>query len=125
MREFVRQIAQGYFAQLVTVLAVGAILFSLNWQLALITLIPAPFVIYSGWRFWKRIYPRYYRVWDANSKLHSALNTILSGIRVVKAFGQENREQKRFGRSSGYVRDSFRGVEYTVSAFNPGMGLLF
>jgi ATP-binding cassette subfamily B protein len=75
--------------------------------------------------FWKRIYPRYYRVWDANSKLHGVLNTILSGIRVVKAFGQEGRERNRFGRSAGYVRDSFRGVEYTVAAFNPAIGVLF
>jgi ATP-binding cassette subfamily B protein len=53
------------------------------------------------------------------------LNTILSGIRVVKAFGQEPREQRRFGRSSSYVRDSFRGIEYTVARFNPTIGLIF
>jgi len=82
-------------------------------------------VILAARFFWKRIYPRYYRVWDANSKLHGTLNTILSGIRVVKAFGQETHEQNRFGRSSAYIRDSSRGVEYTVSAFNPSIGLVF
>jgi ATP-binding cassette subfamily B protein len=122
---FVQQLTNGFLAQIFTVFAVGAVLFTLSWKLAIFTLLPAPLVMLAAIFFWKRIYPRYYRVWDANSKLHSALNTILSGIRVVKAFGQENREQNRFGRSSGYVRDSFRGVEYTVSAFNPGMGLLF
>ena len=120
---FVQQLTNGFLAQIFTVFAVGAVLFTLNWKLAVFTLLPAPLVMLAAVFFWKRIYPRYYRVWDANSKLHSALNTILSGIRVVKAFGQENREQNRFGRSSSYVRDSFRGVEYTVSAFNPGMGL--
>jgi ATP-binding cassette subfamily B protein len=122
---FVQQLTTGFFSQLIRVIVVGALLFTLNWKLALFTLLPAPFVVTGALFFWKRIYPRYYRVWDSNSKLHSALNTILSGIRVVKAFGQEGREQGRFARSSGYVRDSFRGVEYTVSVFNPSIGLLF
>ena len=122
---FINQLTTGFLAQLITVVAVGAVLFTLSWRLALLTLVPAPLVIIAALFFWRRIYPRYYRVWDANSKLHSALNTILSGIRVVKAFGQELREQGRFSRSSGYVRDSFRGVEYSVSMFNPMIGLLF
>jgi ATP-binding cassette subfamily B protein len=125
MKGFVQQLTSGFLAQLITIMAVGATLFSLNWQLALITLLPAPLVILAAAFFWRRIYPRYYRVWDANSKLHGVLNTILSGIRVVKAFGQEGREQGRFDRSGGYVRDSFRGVEYSVSLFNPSIGLIF
>ncbi len=125
MKGFVHQMTFGFVAQLIQVATVGVMLFTISWKLAAFTLLPAPLVVLASVFFWKRIYPRYYRVWDANSKLHSALNTILSGIRVVKAFGQEDREQKRFGRSSGYVRDSFRGVEYTVSMFNPAMGFIF
>lgn len=125
MKMFVHQLTNGFLAQLITVVAVGAVLFSLNWQLALITLLPAPLVMVAAIFFWRRIYPRYYRVYDANSKLSGVLNTILSGIRVVKAFGQEPRERERFGRTSAYVRDSFRGVEYTVSKFNPAIGLIF
>ena len=125
MKGFVHQLTSGFMSQLIQVLAVGVVLFSLNWKLALITLLPAPMVVMSAMFFWKRVYPRYYRVWDANSKLHGVLNTILSGIRVVKAFGQENRERNRFSRSAGYVRDSFRGVEYTVAVFNPAIGVLF
>ena len=125
MKGFVHQLTSGFMSQLIQVLAVGVVLFSLNWKLTLITLLPAPMVVMSAMFFWKRVYPRYYRVWDANSKLHGVLNTILSGIRVVKAFGQENRERNRFSRSAGYVRDSFRGVEYTVAVFNPAIGVLF
>ena len=125
MKGFVNQLTSGFLAQMITVIAVGAVLFSISWKLALITLIPAPFVVVAVYFFWRRIYPRYDRVWDANAKLNGTLNTILSGIRVVKAFGQESREQDRFGRSSAYVRDSFRSVEFTVSAFNPFIGLVF
>ncbi len=125
MKGFVHQLTSGFMAQLITVIAVGAVLFTLSWKLALFTLLPAPLVVLSAIFFWKRIYPRYYRVHDANSKLNGVLNGILTGIRVVKAFRQEPAERDRFNRTSQYVRDSFRGVEYAVTTFNPAIGLLF
>ncbi|MCY2930811.1 MAG: ABC transporter ATP-binding protein [Planctomycetota bacterium] len=125
MKSFVNQLTGGFLAQIITLVTVGIVLFGLNWQLAAITLVPAPLVFLSVMIFWKRIYPRYHRVWDANSKLSGVLNTILSGIRVVKAFGQEPREQARFDTSSVKVRDSFRAVEFSVSTFNPLVGVLF
>jgi len=54
-----------------------------------------------------------------------SLNTILSGIRAVKAFGQERREQDRYARTTRYLRDATRRVEYATSLFNPSMALLF
>ncbi|MEI7835477.1 MAG: ABC transporter ATP-binding protein [Planctomycetota bacterium] len=125
MKGFVNQLTNGFLAQIISLVSVGCMLFYMNWQLAVITLLPAPLVFLSVMIYWKRIYPRYHRVWDANSKLSGVLNTILSGIRVVKAFGQEPREQKRFDRSSVKVRDSFRAVEFSVSTFNPMVGVLF
>ncbi len=125
MKGFVNQITTGFLQQILMVIVVGVSLFTINWKLALWTLVPAPLVVMGSIFFWKRVYPRYYRVWDSNSKLAGVLNTILSGIRVVKAFGQEPREQERFARSSSYVRDSFRGIEYTVAKFNPTIGLIF
>lgn len=122
---FIQHMTGGLLSGMVLLMAAGVSMFLLNWKLAMLTLIPAPLVITGSVFFWKRIYPRYFRVWDANSKLHGALNSILSGIRVVKAFGQEKQELRRFGRSTGYVRDSFRGVEYTTSVFNPTMGMIF
>jgi ATP-binding cassette subfamily B protein len=125
MKGFVNQITTGFLQQILMVVVVGVSLFTLNWKLAMWTLVPAPLVVLGSVFFWKRVYPRYYRVWDSNSKLAGVLNTILSGMRVVKAFGQEPREQDRFGRSSSYVRDSFRDIEYTVAKFNPTIGLIF
>ena len=92
LKGLIVQATSGFVAQILKVVAVGLMLFSLNWQLALITLVPAPFVVGAAAFFWRRIYPRYYRIWDARSKLNGALNSILNGVRVVKAFGQERRE---------------------------------
>ncbi len=125
MKGFVQQLTTGFFQQIIMVIAVGTVMFSMSWYLALWTLLPAPLVAGSAVFFWRRIYPRYYKVWDSNSKLAGVLSTILSGMRVVKAFAQEPREIRRFDRSNSYVQNSFRTVEYTVAKFNPTMGLIF
>ncbi len=125
MRGFITQATQGFLAQLLLLVAVGGVLFATNSRLAILALLPLPLVALATVFFWKRIYPRYYRVWDARSKLSGALNTVLSGIRVVKAFGQEGREQSRFKRSNSYIRDSSLGVEYSVVAFNPLVMIIF
>ncbi|MHB9071831.1 MAG: ATP-binding cassette domain-containing protein, partial [Sedimentisphaerales bacterium] len=53
------------------------------------------------------------------------LSGILSGIRVVKAFNQENREVKRFDKASDYLTTSRRNVDYAVNTFNPMMSIVF
>ncbi len=125
MKDFVRQATQGFLAQILIVVVTGAMLFSISWKLALWTLLPAPLVITASTFYWRRVYPRYFRVWDAWSRMMSSLGSILSGIRVVKAFGQEGHEERRFGRSNTYMRDSARRVEYATSVFNPSMALIF
>ena len=75
-------------------------LMTLNPKLAMYTLIPAPLVICGSWFFWKRVHPKHYRYWDSSSKQAGMLTGMLSGIRVVKAFAQEEREYERFNKIS-------------------------
>ena len=123
--EFVRQATQGFLAQIVVLAVTGVMLFSISWKLALWTLLPAPLVFLASSFYWRRLYPRYNRVWDSWSRVTGSLSSILSGIRVVKAFRQEPREQRRFDGSSGYYQKSAREVGYATSLFNPAMAFLF
>ncbi|MEQ1827909.1 MAG: ABC transporter transmembrane domain-containing protein, partial [Pirellula sp.] len=85
------QLTGGFLLQTVQLIGVGAMLLWLNPKLALFTLIPVPLVIAGSWVFWRKVYPRFYRLWDASSRQMSVLGGMLSGIRVVKAFAQEDR----------------------------------
>jgi ABC-type multidrug transport system fused ATPase/permease subunit len=100
-------------------------MFTLNSKLAIYTLIPTPLVIIGSLIFWRYIYPRYYHFWDASSKQAGMLSGILSGVRVVKAFSQEQREVHRFNTASDNLRDSRRNVDYATNTFNPIMGMIF
>ena len=98
LHSLLQQITGGFLLQIVQVVAVGVMLFTLNPKLALFTLIPAPLVVAGSLFFWRRVYPNYYRYWDSSSKQAGMLSGMLSGIRVVKAFAQEAREFDRFSR---------------------------
>ena len=90
---FVTQVAQGFLLNVMLVLGIGGMLFYMNWKLALLVLLPVPFVVIGTTFFWRYIYPRYYRVWDSQSKTAQLLSGLLAGIRLVKSFGQERRER--------------------------------
>ncbi len=125
IQSLLQQITGGFLLQIVQVTAVGVMLFTLNAKLAVYTLIPAPLVICGSWFFWKRVHPKHYRYWDAASKQAGMLTGMLSGMRVVKAFAQEEREYDRFNRISGQLRDCRRHVDYSTVAFSATMQLIF
>ena len=125
IQSLLQQITGGFLLQIVQVTAVGVMLFTLNPKLAVYTLIPAPLVIAGSYYFWKRVHPKHYRYWDSSSKQAGMLSGMLSGMRVVKAFAQEDREYARFNRISDYLRRSRVHVDYSTAAFSATMQLIF
>ena len=119
------QLTGGFLLQTVQLFGVGAMLIWLNPKLALFTLIPVPLVFIGSWVYWRIVYPRYFRLWDASSKQMTVLNGMLSGIRVVKAFAQEDREFDRFRTASERLRDWRLWVDYTSSRYAASMQLVF
>lgn len=121
----IHQLTGGFLLQIFMLVGVGIIMFSMEWRLAVWALLPAPFVSAASVIFWKYVYPRYYRFWDSSSKQAGMLSGILSGIRVVKAFAQEDREVQRFKSASGNLRDARLNVDRSVVTFNPIMTMIF
>jgi len=125
LHSLVQHLTGGFLLQILQLLAVGVMLFTLNASLALLTLIPMPFVLLGSWFFWKYVYPKYHRYWDSASKQAGALTGMLGGIRVVKAFAQEKREHERFKDFSNYLRNSRLSVETSTATFSAVMQLVF
>jgi len=119
------QLTGGFLLQIVQLVGVGAMLVWINPKLALFTLIPVPLVLLGSWVFWRHVYPRHYRLWDASSKQMAALSGMLSGIRVVKAFAQEPRESDRFKKASDHLSNWRLWVEQTNSTYAATMQLVF
>ncbi len=125
MHGLMHQITGGFLLQIAQLIGVGAMLIWINPKLALFTLIPVPLVILGTSIFWKKVYPRYYRLWDASSKQISVLSGMLSGIRVVKAFAQEDREYERFSKTSDELRNWRLWVEDANAWYSSAMSIVF
>ncbi|MCR9295838.1 MAG: ABC transporter transmembrane domain-containing protein, partial [bacterium] len=120
-----QQLTGGFLLQIVQLFGVGAMLLWLNPKLAMFTLIPVPLVFLGTWFYWRAVYPRYYRLWDASSKQISVLSGMLSGIRIVKAFGQQQREYDRFATTADRLRDWRVWTEHASSRYAATMQLVF
>lgn len=97
IRHLIQELGTTAFFQLIMLMAAGTLLFITDWRLALVVLLPAPLVAYLHRFFWKNVLRRlFHKQSRVHDRANSFLHDVLSGIRVVKAFGKEEREIKRF-----------------------------
>ena len=109
---------------LLRLLGASAVLLALDWQLALVVLIPLPVMAFGLRRFNQRARPIYRRVRDRLGDINAKLQDNLAGIRVIQAFGQEEAEQAHFSDTSErYYRERLRGLR-TWSTFFPTLHFL-
>jgi ABC-type multidrug transport system fused ATPase/permease subunit len=95
-----------------------AILFLLDVRLALLVLLPVPILAVALRYFNVRIRPIYRRVRARLGNINAQLQDSLSGIRVIQAFVQEERELARFANESeNYYRARVQGIRYWATFF--------
>ena len=125
LQGFIWQLTNGFLYNILIIAGVLVVLFTMNAHLAFFVLIPVPFVLGSTYVFWRYVQPRYYRYWDSRSKIANVLFAALSGVRVVKAFAQEPREQERVQGYCQRLRTSRMSVDISASTFYPIVGFVF
>jgi ATP-binding cassette subfamily B protein len=93
------------FAAIVTVAGMVYVIASIDWQLALVSLTVAP-VLFGEMRVYrKRLRAQWHDAKRLESSALSVVQESLAALRVVKAFGQEDRARDRFAdRSAASVR---------------------
>ena len=110
--------------QSLLLLGVIVVLLVQSWQLALLILIPAPFIVWLSnvtRRKVRRMYRQQWRSWD---EANSVLQDILSGIRVVKSFGAEDIEVERFTQYSAHYRDLTARNESAWNTLYPSLSFI-
>lgn len=114
--------------ELILFAGVGVVLFVYNWKMALLILLPTPFVTLVVGRVRSEIRRRYHTQWRKNDKMTSKLNDILNGMRVVKAFGREDWAVNSFKSTAEDVReqnesnDKYSAVIWPTVRFLVGFG---
>lgn len=116
------------FAQLLNVFLMvifgSVVMFSLNWQLTLVTLISIPFLVYVALRFESRIHPAFQEMRLALSSLTTAVQENITGVRTVKAFAREPHEVDKFSLRNERYRTNQVFTSTLWSRYFPVMELL-
>jgi len=92
-----------------TALLAVAIMAWVDWKLTLVALLPAPLVSLLVARLGKLIHDRFRRIQGLFSDISSRVQENLTGIRVLKAYVQEEAEQRAFEElNKSYVAEALR-----------------
>lgn len=78
------------------VVSSAALLLSLNWQLALVSIVTAPFLFIATYKLRREIFPKFQEVRTQYSNLNSAVQENISGIRMVKSLMRYDHELAKF-----------------------------
>ncbi len=108
----------------VMVLGIAGILLLLNWQLALIALLPVPLIAIFTRKFIEIIQPKYAAVRSSVGTLNSRLENNLGGIQVIKTSTTEPYESERVEDVSREYYDANWDAIRTRITFFPGLRLL-
>lgn len=101
------------------IVAVTIILFSMNMYLALLTLIPIPFLIYGGIIFTKKILPNFREAQSALAELNATLQDNISGMKEIQVFNQQSRERKRIQKKAQSHADAIIHALKLSAIFHP------
>ncbi len=105
VKEFFNQQGRYLIEQVIMFTVILIILFSTNVTLTLAVLIPIPIGVLFMSTFRHSTMLRYRKQWRVDSKATSILHDIIKGIRVVKSFGNEEREIEKFSKYSKKLAD--------------------
>lgn len=105
------------------VVAIG-LMASIDWQLTLMALVPLPAVSIAVRFFGQAIHHRFERIQAQLSDLSAVVQETLAGVRVVRAYRQEQAEIARFARSNREYLERNRVLIRLQSLFFPSLSLL-
>lgn len=105
VKEFFNQQGRYLIQQVIMFSVILTVLFRTNVLLTVAVLIPVPIGAFMMTRFRHTTRVRYFKQWRINSKATSILHDIIKGIRVVKSFGNEEREIQKFADVSKKLAD--------------------
>lgn len=83
-------------ADLLTIVAVLAVMFSTSWKMTLVVLSVFPLLIYGSYQFKESVRKSYENVRNHIATMNAFLQERISGMRIVQIFNAEKREQEKF-----------------------------
>ena len=128
IRIFMEEVFGDMFSTLVTMAVSLVMMLIISWKMTLLSLAFVVAVLVIIRMFWHHIHTIFHKQWLRADDLSSNLQDILSGMRIVKSFGKEERESARFTEKTEAFaaiqkkNETFWAVFFPIMTFLLGVG---
>ena len=128
IRTFMEEVFGDMFSTLLTMIVSLVVMFIISWKMTLLSMVFIVLVFVLSKAFWHHIRVIFHKQWVKSDDLSSSLQDIISGIRVVKSFGKEERESGRFMKKANEFaaisrkNETFWAVFFPILTFLMGCG---
>src|SRR5215211_7144796 len=108
----------------ITIVIAAVVMVALDPGLAAVALAPTPFVVWIAFRYGQRNRPASQEVQQRIAELTAEAEENIGGVRVVKAFAQEQRQLRRFSRAVARVFEQSMISTRLRAFYSPFIGFL-
>jgi ATP-binding cassette subfamily B protein/ATP-binding cassette subfamily C protein/ATP-binding cassette subfamily B multidrug efflux pump len=112
----------GFDGTLTLVLVVAMMTLGIDWRLALVALLPFPFMAWSFWAISRRVHDAWRESLDRFAQLNDHVQETVAGVRTLRALGLEGRAGAEFAQRTKAAADaSFEALRWEA-AYEPAVG---
>jgi len=108
----------------ITIIGSFTAMFIFNWKLALVTIIPFPFLALYGVVLGKRLKSKFAKVRETLADVNSTVENSIQGIREVKSFSKEGYQQEQFENSNNVLMDAKKQQYDAMAKFHSFMNFM-
>jgi len=107
-----------------TLLTLGVMVVTIDWKLTLAALIPMPFLAWSTAYYGRLLHERFYLAQEAFGEMNDHVQQSVSGVRVMRAFVQEEQDVEAFRRVSEKTLERNVSVSRIDALFEPTIAII-
>nr|WP_246427842.1 ABC transporter ATP-binding protein [Paenibacillus phyllosphaerae] len=111
------------FIAVMTLGGAFAIMLGINWELAVLTFIIVPLMIYLSLYFSRKMSSAFHRMFTDIADYNARLENSVTGIRVVQAYANEGYEMERFAQQNERFRIT-KLIAYRIMAWNSSISFI-
>lgn len=128
VRDFTQEVFGDMFSTLFTMVVAMVVMFTISVKMTLMALAFVILAFVLSKMFFHKIWSIFHRQWLKMDDLSSSLQDVISGIRIVKSFGKEESETKKFAKKAGEyaelskTNETFWAILFPILSFFMGAG---
>ncbi len=113
----------GFDGSVTLLMVVGMMIIGVDWRLALIALLPFPFMAYAFWKISRHIHQASSEALHSFGKLNEHVQETLAGVRSLRALGLEARNNAQFSQLASKAANASFEAQRWEAAYEPAVGI--